>query len=100
MLARKPPGPDYAIPGILRWLGCADVIALSAPRPFVTVSGISHRIFPFHEVEPVAAEARKVYAVLDAEDRLQALAADGGHGFYPKVAWPAFEALVKAADER
>ena len=45
-LGRKTPGPDYVIPGILRWLECADVIGLSAPRPFVTVSGTSEPHFP------------------------------------------------------
>ena len=99
MVAGRPPGPDYAIPGILKWLECADVIALSAPRPFVTVSGLSDHIFPFREVEPVTAQAREVYAALDAEDRLLALAGNGGHRFYPKIAWPAFEALILAADQ-
>ena len=99
-LGRKTPGPDYVIPGILRWLECADVIGLSAPRPFVTVSGTSDHIFPFRGVEPVATEALEIYAALDAEDRLQALPADGGHRFYPTVAWPAFEALVTAAEDR
>jgi len=99
-LGQKTPGPDYVIPGILRWLECADVIGLSAPRPFLTVSGTSDHIVPFGGVEPVAIEALEIYAALNAEDRLQALPADGGHRFYPTVAWPAFEALVAAAEGR
>ena len=100
MMGLNPPGPDYVIPGILKWLECADVIALSAPRPFVTVSGTADHIFPFRDVDPVANHAREVYAAFGVEYYVQALPAKGGHRFYPDVAWPAFEALTTTKDRR
>ena len=94
MTCRKPAGPDYVIPGILQWLECSDIIALSAPRPFITVTGISDHLFPFRGTEPIIEQARKVYSALSAESRLQSLAADGGHRFYSEIAWPAFQTQI------
>lgn len=94
MISHAPHGPDYVIPGILRWLECADVIALVAPRPFVTVSGVNDHIFPFCDVSPVVSRAREVYSELGATNFIKALSAKGGHKFYPNIAWPAFEDLI------
>jgi hypothetical protein len=84
MMGVNPAGPDYVIPGILKWLECADVVTPSAPRPFVTVSGTSDRLFPFWDVEPVTIRAREVYAALGAENCVRTLPAKGGHGVLSK----------------
>ena len=95
---RREACPDIIIPGILNWLEYDDVLALCAPRPVVALSGRNDHIYPFSEVEETVARAREVYAALRAGEKLRALPADGGHRFYPEVAWPAFLALVEAGD--
>ena len=84
------------VPGILRWLELDDVVALCAPRPLLTVSGRNDHIWPYAGAERVVESARAVYAACGAESRLVAQAAEGGHRFYPDVAWPAFDQLLLA----
>ncbi|MGH6953329.1 MAG: alpha/beta hydrolase family protein [Alphaproteobacteria bacterium] len=82
------------IPGILDWLEYDDVVALTAPRPFLTVSGTRDHIFPFSGAARVVEAARAVYWAMGAERLVQAVAAEGPHRFYPDVAWPAWRGLL------
>lgn len=85
------------IPGILQWMEAADVIGLVAPRPFVTVAGISDHIWPYSAAEPVIAEAQNIYAQFDSADAIALVAAPGGHFFRPEISWNVFsEALSKS----
>lgn len=81
------------IPGMLAWLELDDVVALCAPRPFLTVAGRSDHIWPFAQAEAVVASARRVYSALGAAERIAALPGPGGHQFYPDIAWDAFAQL-------
>ena len=85
------------IPGILQWLELDDVIALCAPRPFLTVSGRVDHIWPYNGAAAAVDSARRVYRAMDAGTSVSAVPADGGHGFYPDIAWPAFEQIVASA---
>lgn len=82
------------IPGILRWFELDDVVALCAPRPLLTVSGHQDHIWPYAGAQHVIESARTVYAMFGAESRLAAQPAEGGHRFYPDIAWLAFERLL------
>ncbi len=84
---------QLAIPGILEWLEMADVLGLVAPRPLLVLSGKGDHIWPFDEASRVVAEAAHIYAAAGAQ-RLRAVAGEGGHRFYPQIAWPAFDALL------
>jgi pimeloyl-ACP methyl ester carboxylesterase len=94
LLARGDGAGQNTIPGQLNWFEFADVLALSAPRPVLAVSGLSDHIFPFAGVEMVVADATAVYEALGAGDQLVAVAQAGGHRFDQKVIWPAFETLL------
>ncbi len=85
------------IPGMLQWLELDDVVALCAPRPFLTVSARADHIWPYQGAAAVVESARRVYRAMDADLCVSAVPADGGHGFYPEIAWPAFEQTVAAA---
>jgi len=92
--ARARTCPDSAIPGILRWLEYQDVVALCAPRPALIVSGTRDHLYPYHLAEACVRGARPVYAAFGAAERLRVVAGEGGHRFYPEVAWQAFRELV------
>jgi hypothetical protein len=97
LLARRDPEGQNTVPGILRWFELDTVVALCAPRPFVTVSGDHDHIWPFDGAEAVVEAARPVYERLDAANRLVICEAKGGHRFYPDIAWPALTRALERA---
>ena len=70
------------VPGILRWFELDAVVALIAPRPFLTVSGEYDHIWPFSNAEKVIEATRPIYAAFGADPQLVAINAEGGHRFY------------------
>mgnify|MGYP001361739869 CR=1 FL=1 len=94
MRMRGDPEGQNLIPGMLLWFELDDIVALCAPRPFVTVSARDDHIWPYDGAATVVESAKKAYAALNALDAIVAVPAEGGHRFYPKIAWPAFEKLV------
>ncbi|MBE88540.1 MAG: hypothetical protein CMM76_03760 [Rhodospirillaceae bacterium] len=97
ILARHDPEGQNTVPGILRWFELDAVVALCAPRPFVTVSGDCDHIWPFDGAEAVVAAAQPVYERLESGDRLVVSKAKGGHRFYPNIAWPALARAMECA---
>ena len=97
LLARHDSEGQNTVPGILRWFELDAVVALCAPRPFVTVSGDCDHIWPFDGAEAVVEAARPVYERLDSANRLVVSEAKGGHRFYPDIAWPALARALKHA---
>jgi dienelactone hydrolase len=95
---RQDSSGQNVVPGVLNWLEMDDIIALSAPRPMLIFAGKEDHIWPYAGAAAVAESARSVYRALAAPDNLQTAAAEGGHSYHPNVAWPAFEALMAAAD--
>lgn len=94
---RRDDSGQNVVPGILNWFETDDVVALCAPRPLLMVSGTRDHIFPADGMERVAHSARRAYAKANAAPALIALSPEGPHGFYPGVAWPAFQALFGRA---
>ena len=86
------------IPGVLNWLEMADIVGLIAPRIFVTVAGESDHIWPAAGAAAVVAEARTVYARMEAAGRLSCVTAPGGHRFRAGLSWQALEAVLAAAN--
>lgn len=95
---RQDSSGQNVVPGVLNWLEMDDIIALSAPRPMLIFAGKEDHIWPYAGAAAVAESARSVYRALAAPDNLQTAAAEGGHSYHPNAAWPAFEALMAAAD--
>lgn len=91
---RAHPSGQNVVPGILDWMELEDVVALIAPRPFLTVAGDRDHIWPAAMAETVVDAARGVYAAIGAPDAIAAVPVPGPHRFYPDVAWPAFDRLV------
>ncbi len=91
---RRDSSGQNVIPGQLLWYETEDVLGLVAPRPLLVVSGQNDHIFPYAGAAKAVAAAGVVYAAMDADRQLKALATPGGHRFDPAAVWPAFRALM------
>jgi pimeloyl-ACP methyl ester carboxylesterase len=91
---RRNPGGAAIVPGILKWMDTADVVALCAPRTFIGVSGTQDHIYPFEGVRAVVEAARRVYEALGCEDRICAVEGPRGHQYYPKETWAAWDTML------
>ena len=92
--ARNDPSGQNVIPGILNWMEMDDIVALCAPRPFLTVSGSHDHIWPISGGKAVIDSARNVYREHDAEEKVLAVAVGGSHQFYSTETWRALNNLV------
>ena len=70
---------DNYIPGILRYGEMYDVAALIAPRPLLVESGTKDPIFPVEAAKHAFEQVRRAYALLRAEDRIEADFFEGRH---------------------
>ena len=66
-------------------LNFGDWVELAAPRPYAIVSTTAD-MFPFEGARQTYEEARRIYAIFGAEDRLQWITGPGGHGNLGPVA--------------
>ena len=98
LLERGDSEGQNVVPGILRWFELDAVVALIAPRPFLTVSGEYDHIWPFSSAEKVIEAARPIYAAFGANPQLVAINAEGGHRFYPDLTWSAFANILAESD--
>lgn len=70
---------DNYVPGILRYCEMYDVAALIAPRPLLIESGSKDTLFPMKATMYAYEQVRKAYALLNAEDRIEADFFEGRH---------------------
>jgi len=76
------------IPGILRLGEMYDVAGLIAPRPILIITGEKDPIFPYEGVCLAFEKLRRIYKIVNAEDRCELYTGEGGHRYYKKGAWP------------
>jgi dienelactone hydrolase len=88
---------DNYLPGALHWFDFPDLALLVAPRPLVVVMGRDDRIFPLPGVEAAFERAREIYAAVGVERRCRLALCEGGHRFYAREAWAAFEGIMTGA---
>ena len=72
-----------------------EVIAALAPRPLFVNAPIGDTNFKWESVDKVCGEARKVYALYGAADRLQVEHPDCEHRFPKEMQEKAFEVIEK-----
>jgi uncharacterized protein (TIGR03435 family) len=71
---------EQSIPRFIQsGLDLADWVEAAAPRPYAIISTTAD-MFPFEGARQSYAEARRIYALYGAEDRLQWITGPGGHG--------------------
>jgi dienelactone hydrolase len=79
------------LPGILKVADMPDLAGLIAPRDLILVAGKGDHIARFDGVEEGFGMAQRSFAAAGCADRVVLLAADGGHQFYPELAWPVIQ---------
>ena len=78
-------GPQDAEQVLLPWIGAgldhADFVVAFAPRPFLMLAAVRD-FFSIVGARSVFAEAKGVYRLFDAEDKLAMAEVDEGHGYH------------------
>jgi dienelactone hydrolase len=82
------------LPGILPLADMPDLAGLVAPRDLIVVAGKQDSIARFEGVEEGCRLARRAFEAAGCGNRIQRVAAEGGHQFYPDLAWPVITATL------
>lgn len=83
------------IPGLLKFGDIPEIASLIAPRHCLWETGNHDGLIKPAEAEDALARMRRVYAALDAADRLRRDRFDGGHVWHGDVAFPLLEKVLK-----
>ena len=83
------------LPGIMQVADMPDLGGLIAPRRLLIVAGKKDDIARFEGVEQGFRRTREIFSAAGCGDRVELLAAEGGHQFYPELAWPAVAKVMK-----
>ena len=73
-------GIYYYVPALLKHFSTAQINALIAPRPHLSLAGNLDPLTPPDGLERIDRELRQVYATLGAPQAWQMLRYDSGHG--------------------
>jgi hypothetical protein len=68
-----------------------DLAGLIAPRHLILVAGKQDYLARFDGVEQGYKAAQQCFASAGYPSRIQLLAGEGGHQFYPELAWPVIQ---------
>jgi dienelactone hydrolase len=79
------------LPGLLKVADMPDLAGLIAPRHLMIVAGKKDGIARFDGVEKGSRTAKRCFAAAGCADHVVLLAAEGGHQFYPELAWPVIQ---------
>ncbi len=82
------------IPGIARYMDMGDLAAAIAPRRLIIINGREDPIFPHQGVLESYETAKRIYTAAGCPERVAMTTGDGGHRYYKKNAWEAFDAMV------
>lgn len=85
-------GVYYYVPGLLKHFTAAQINALIAPRPHLSLAGTKDKLTPVKGLDRIDAELKRVYADAGASDAWKLLRYDQGHFENPEmrreiVAW-------------
>jgi hypothetical protein len=83
------------VPGLLKYADMGDLAGLIAPRHLLVVAGKSDPIARLRGVKSAFKQAQRAFRALGRGPNLRLLLGDGGHQFYPDLAWPAIVTVVK-----
>ena len=76
------------LPGLLKVADMPDLAELIAPRELLIIAGKEDYIADIEGVREGFATAQALYQKQDAIENIILLEGDGGHQFYPELAWP------------
>lgn len=84
------------LPGILRVADMPDLAGLIAPRSFLIVAGKKDNLARFEGVQKGFERAREIFTAGGARKRVRLVGGEGGHQFYPELAWPVIAEMTKS----
>ena len=84
------------LPGLLEVADMPDLAELIVPRRLVIVAGKEDYLADIEGVREGFATAQTFYAQHRASENVTLLEGDGGHQFYPDLAWPAIDEFKDA----
>jgi dienelactone hydrolase len=82
------------LPGVMQAADMPDLAGLIAPRKFLIVAGKKDNLARFEGVEAGYRRAREIFTAAGAADNVRLVAGEGGHQFYPELAWPAVQEMM------
>ena len=83
------------LPGIMTVADMPDIGGLIAPRRLLIVAGKSDPLARFSGVEAGMRRMQEIFAAAGKKSHVRLVAADGGHQFYPDLAWPVVEEWMR-----
>ncbi len=78
-------GLYYYVPGLLKHFTTAQINALIAPRPHLSLAGNQDGLTPPQGLDKIDAELKRVYAAAGAPDAWRLFRQDVGHGETPEM---------------
>lgn len=87
--------PTTCIPEILKYAEYEDILSLIAPRPLLIIGGREDESVPIDGELDTYKSLRKIYALFEAEDRLDSIIFRGEHGFPKDIHEEAYQWLDK-----
>jgi hypothetical protein len=82
------------LPGITQVADMPDLGGLIAPRRLLIVAGKKDPLARYAGVEQGFQRTREIFAAAQVGDRVRLVAGEGGHQFYPELAWPVVAELI------
>lgn len=84
------------LPGIVPVADMPDLAGLIAPRRLLIVAGRKDPLARFEGVEKGFRHVRGIFSAAGFADRVRLVAGEGGHQFYPDLAWPVVVEMTKS----
>ncbi len=84
------------LPGILKVADMGDLAGLVAPRNLLIVAGKEDYLATIEGVHTAFAQTKRIFTAAKCADNVELIVGDGGHQFYPDLAWPRIQNAVSA----
>ena len=84
------------LPGIYAVADMPDLTGLIAPRHLLVVAASEDALAPEESVRTGFDTALATFKASGAPDHAHLVVGDGGHRFYPELAWPVIQAVLKS----
>ncbi len=85
------------IPGIAKYMDMGDMAAAIAPRKLIVIHGRKDPIFPENGVKKAFRTIQKIYRAAGVAENCILTTGEGGHRYYRKEAWEAFDKIIGEA---
>ena len=82
------------VPQVANFFEMSDLIAMSAPKAFIQVSGKEDNIFPLDGAKSVFEKGKEAYESIGLGHRCELVIGNGGHRFYADDTWPLIHKLI------